>query len=415
MNGNAFLDKMTLIDPQYIEEADRTQAGRPRFIRLIAAAASVLVIAAVYHALPYGMHTDANIKLPSDTNISEHQQTDPPSSAPDFIYNEADYALAADRQYALGCFYEKLSQDELSALLPNGENIFGFSGSAFFSPEGGLIKLDLFSPEGVHITMSESPIERCYIVEDKKAQPTVCGSTEYMISRLINDALGMTFYEAETVINDIYFLIELDADNDDIENLTELFQHILITFADEDWSGPDLSKVSYEYIPEYFDLELGHEEAAKVSELGGFFIKKAPLSFSTETIRHHKDQNGESLHGLWTKGYDELFWNVRYINDSDKNQMTHISEYKNYDMTLYSIPLCDSVPDELINIVNDPVFYGEELTLDAVRRRAYSVRDSGDSDGIRINFSVRYDDIIVEVRAKGIEPEWIFEQIAELG
>ncbi|MBQ5812867.1 MAG: hypothetical protein IIW34_01790, partial [Clostridia bacterium] len=196
MNGNTLLDKMTLIDPEYIEEADKTQIKQPHFIRLAAAAASVLVIAAIYYALPYGIHTGDNIKLPSDMNINENKQSDPPAAEVDFIYNDADYAIAADRQYALGCFYEKLSQAELSALLPNGENIFGFSGSAFFSPEGGLIKLDLFSPEGVHITMSESPIERCYIVEDKKAQPTVCGSTEYMISRLINDALGMTFYEA---------------------------------------------------------------------------------------------------------------------------------------------------------------------------------------------------------------------------
>ncbi|MBQ2327151.1 MAG: hypothetical protein II376_06365, partial [Clostridia bacterium] len=224
-----------------------------------------------------------------------------------------------------------------------------------------------------------------------------------------------TFYEAEAVINDTYFLIELDADNDDIENLTELFQHILIAFADEGWSGPDLLKVSYEYIPEHFDLKIGHEEAGTVDELGGFFIKEAPRGFNAETIRHCKDQNSESLHGLWTKGYDELFWNVRYINDSDEKHMTHFSEYENYDMTLYSIPLCDSVPDELLNIVNDPVFYGEELTLDAVRRRAYSVRDSGDTNGTRINFSVRYGDIIVEIRSKGIEPEWIFEQISEIG
>ncbi|MBQ1271096.1 MAG: hypothetical protein IIY11_05510, partial [Clostridia bacterium] len=259
MNGNTLLDKMTLIAPEYIEEADKTQIKQPHFIRLAAAAASVLVIAAIYYALPYGIHTGDNIKLPSDMNINENKQSDPPAADVNFIYNDADYAIAADRQYALGCFYEELSPDELAALLPNGENIFDLTGSAFFSPEGNLIKVDLFSPEGIHITMSENPIERCYIIDDKKAKPTKCGSTEYIITRLTNDGLGMTFYEAEAVINDTYFLIELDADNDDIENLTELFQHILIAFADEGWSGPDLLKVSYEYIPEHFDLKIGHE------------------------------------------------------------------------------------------------------------------------------------------------------------
>ena len=42
------------------------------------------------------------------------------------------------------------------------------------------------------------------------------------------------------------------------------------------------------------------------------------------------------------------------------------------------------MPDELYEIVNDPIFMAEELTLEAVYRRAYRVQYVGDTDGWRI-------------------------------
>ena len=78
------------------------------------------------------------------------------------------------------------------------------------------------------------------------------------------------------------------------------------------------------------------------------------------------------------------------------------------------LPLGDSVPGELWEIVNDPIFIAEELTLDAVKARAYKVSDSGDSKGYRMRFGLKYDDVIVKVYAKGIEPEWVYQQLAEL-
>jgi len=52
-----------------------------------------------------------------------------------------------------------------------------------------------------------------------------------------------------------------------------------------------------------------------------------------------------------------------------------------------------------------------ELTLDAVFARSYKSGEIGDSDGWRFNFSVKFVDVLVTVRAKDAEQEWIYSQL----
>lgn len=65
-------------------------------------------------------------------------------------------------------------------------------------------------------------------------------------------------------------------------------------------------------------------------------------------------------------------------------------------------------------MVDDPIFTAEELTAEAVWARAYTVEEAGDADGWRMAFSVRYGDLLVEVRTKGVDPQWIHEQLRGL-
>ena len=70
--------------------------------------------------------------------------------------------------------------------------------------------------------------------------------------------------------------------------------------------------------------------------------------------------------------------------------------------------------ERLREIVDDPIFDAEELTLEAVYRRAYKVQDAGDTDGWRMRFSVKYGDVIVSVSTKGVDPEWVYQQLMNL-
>ena len=84
-------------------------------------------------------------------------------------------------------------------------------------------------------------------------------------------------------------------------------------------------------------------------------------------------------------------------------------------MSLYPIPRAESIPSELWEYVNNPVFLAEELTLDVVKARAYYVdNDRGDTPGWRMDFNVLYRDVVVDVNIKGISPEQVWEMFADL-
>ena len=72
------------------------------------------------------------------------------------------------------------------------------------------------------------------------------------------------------------------------------------------------------------------------------------------------------------------------------------------------------MPDDLREIVDNPIFLIDELTLDSVRARTYEVSDSGDEPGRRMNFSVLYENILVEIGSKGASPEAIFEILQQI-
>lgn len=61
------------------------------------------------------------------------------------------------------------------------------------------------------------------------------------------------------------------------------------------------------------------------------------------------------------------------------------------------------------DIVENPVFRIDELTLEVVQRRAYEIDDSGDEPGIRLHFGVLYGDVTVEINAKGLSAERVYE------
>lgn len=163
------------------------------------------------------------------------------------------------------------------------------------------------------------------------------------------------------------------------------------------------------------ETQLTFEQAQADTDFGALFLREVPAGFAEESIiRTHHVKGSDFLSGLWTKGYDELCWRVTEFEDDDAARLTSVEQKENYDLSLYPIPRADSVPDELLKMVSFPVFEAEELTLSAVYARAFQVEDAGDSDGYRMEFAVKFGDKVVEIRAKGISPEWIYEQIKAL-
>ncbi len=143
---------------------------------------------------------------------------------------------------------------------------------------------------------------------------------------------------------------------------------------------------------------------------GDYLPQQGPTGYGFTSANAYDD----SYSVIWSKGLDDLNWRVRDFTDQDALRLTAVADTVHYDMALYPIPLCDSVPPELREMVYDPVFEAGELTLAAVEARAYQVNDAGDSDGCRMHFSVRCGDKLISITSKGVSPGWLYEQLSRL-
>ena len=217
-----------------------------------------------------------------------------------------------------------------------------------------------------------------------------------------------------TEVNGYYLALFIETSPESIERDQKLFEAAMEYFSHYEEENPDIAAINPQSIPEFFDIQLSMEEAQQNEEFGKYMLLAVPNGFTEESIRRYKDQNSDYLSGLWTKGYDELSWRVSFFSDEDAGRITGVIDKENYDLSLYPIPRAESVPDELREIVDNPIFIAEELTLEAVYARAYKTGETGDSNGWRMNFSVEFDDVIVTVRAKGTDPEWVYSQLKSM-
>ena len=158
------------------------------------------------------------------------------------------------------------------------------------------------------------------------------------------------------------------------------------------------------------------QEGLETETLGAYLLAEAPRGFQVESVKLSRESKGDILFSVWIKSgaYDEIDWKVSLYSEADANRVTTAADTRNYDMGLYPIPLCESVPEELRQIVDHPIFSIDELTQDVVNRRAYYVNDSGDTAGARMSFGVLFGEVLVEVTTKGVSPEWLYEQLSSL-
>jgi len=161
--------------------------------------------------------------------------------------------------------------------------------------------------------------------------------------------------------------------------------------------------------------DLSLDEARADDDFGAYLPKSVPSGFTFESAFRFTGDESDFLSVLWTKGMSEIHWSVSRLEEKDKARITSVADRENYDLSLYPIPHAESVPEDMREIVDDPIFRIDELTLDAVKARAFEVRDSGDVSGPRMNFSVLYGDTLVKLNVKGASPEEIYDILKEIG
>ena len=422
MRGTDLLNAMELVDPVYVEVADRTPRKRKTGWAAwgaIAACFCLVAVAALSNLQSYDVPAPPDSTQTTPPHITQTPDKDVPGSPtpviPDWTvhYNEPTGSLDAARKYIPGYFTEELSQQELAAVTPpvlaEGMTL---SGRAGFDGDGNLLEVFLnvstcLPDTSVSVTVTKGILYRDYVLPDDPVS-SFCNGVEYRVYQSGTDL------DADAEIGGYTFQFSMNADAAQPEQSKAVFEQVLASFAHFESNGPDLSVITPEAIPEYFSYDYSLNQAQNDPDFGTYFLQSTPSGYVEESIRRYKDQTSNSLSGLWCKGYDDLRWKVSFFTEADAARVTSVADTVNYDLSFYPIPRADSVPEELREIVDNPIFLAEELTLDAVRARAYPITEAGDCDGLRMAFSVKYGDILVEVRADGLDPEWVYHQLINL-
>lgn len=102
----------------------------------------------------------------------------------------------------------------------------------------------------------------------------------------------------------------------------------------------------------------------------------------------------------------ELQVSVRlYDPAQDESRLVNLEKPETYDLRLYTIPYADSVPAELAQVVEAPVFQAEEITTAVLEARLLPSQESGDEKTSQGSFSVQYGETLVDYYCVNLSPE----------
>lgn len=441
MNSRHILDTLDAVDEQFLAEVDSIRSARPKnrhiLYKLLATAACLCLICTGIWAISNSNQRDTPLietqLLNPDTDLHSSLITSTTESVvpvvveplPEAVlywepyYNDTDMIIAdgALRQ-DIFLFSEDLSSPELESMTPiNKPKWMTLTGYSLFSGDGALYQIHLMATTSmdsasVNITIGEQKPFSCYILPEE-GKISDCRGIDVTLYRYVAPDRSVELF-AEAEINQCFYTFSMHCTEAILNESQMDFASVIQVFAESSIGLDALAVIHPKYIPEMYDRSLFHEEALALESFGSYFLSSIPDGFTEESIHHFRDQKTEYLSGLWTRNYDELYWKVSYLTEEDRSRLTHEEETQRYDLSLYPIPRADSVPTELWEVVDDPIFYGDELTPDLIWARAYKTNDSGDSTGWRMKFSVLYGDMVIHIRTKGIDPAWIYEQLCDI-
>ncbi|MHB8065451.1 MAG: hypothetical protein ACYDG2_23030 [Ruminiclostridium sp.] len=233
----------------------------------------------------------------------------------------------------------------------------------------------------------------------------------YFETKPNSKGLRNVIYFASFKLTDVAYYVELDgaeAEKEVLKNEISDLIGLLIEGGAVDFN------VFHPIVPELREDRLGLDEARADADFGAYVPISLPEGFVFEDSLRYKNQVQDALFVNWAMGMGYINWRISMLDESDKMRITSIADTRNYDLSFYPIPRADSVPDELREIVNNPIFLSDELTFEAIQARTYEVSDSGDGPGLRMQFSVLYGDILVELNVKGASSEAIFDILQQI-
>ncbi|MBE5966447.1 MAG: hypothetical protein E7255_05705 [Lachnospiraceae bacterium] len=337
------------------------------------------------------------------------------------IFNGASRQSSTDIAIP-GHFWQELTEDELTAILHSLPDTFSITATANYrNDENGaaLFNIDAHavstSGSKAYIQIAPGEVILDYILEGDVKTSNVLGTevtAGYFESRRNSKGIRNVIYFASFKLSDVAYYVELGGEEAESEAFREEITELVGLLVQG--GAADLVALS-PVVPELRDDKLDLSAARTDVDYGAYLPAALPDGFVFEDARRFINQEQNELTAYWRKGMGYIDWRVMTLEEDDKTRITSLSDTQNYDLTLYPIPRADSVPNEIREIVDNPIFLSKELTLEAVKARTYEVSDSGDEPGPRMRFSVLYgEDILVEFNVKGASAEEMFEILQQI-
>lgn len=139
------------------------------------------------------------------------------------------------------------------------------------------------------------------------------------------------------------------------------------------------------------NLQIITEEQARASELGVYLPCLLPSGYSLESA--WTDDQGQ-LYLCWTSGMDTIRLSITYVA-AEELETVDISRPETYDVRLYELPYGETVPHEYWEIFDNPVFWADDFSYEAVASRMKSYENAGDTGTLTGRFSILYPDGIL--------------------
>ena len=347
----------------------------------------------------------------------------------ELILNEVFAQMSSPTRTLLTGYWHDLSPRELPHVLPD----FGFitTAVAVYSYDGTLLEvvatiLSLDTAEC--ITNEEHNITTIFISPTDTSglfffnfEPTL--SYVYGVpvtAGIFNNRYepyddGLAVFTAAFELGGVYYGITLQDFTDGERGSARLAEKVSAIIR----NGPaNFDALEVPVIPELRHDEITLAEAQADLELGAFLPTYIPAGLSFGDARRIVNQMSSSLHANWHQAWESsISWSIN-ATFSDlwwhQARIVSVHEPEKFDVNLYTIPWMDSVPDDIIDYLQNPIFLAEEITLDVVRARAIYCERAGNWSKPIIIFSVMFDEVAVTVSSSGLSADVVWRMLEGL-
>ena len=170
-----------------------------------------------------------------------------------------------------------------------------------------------------------------------------------------------------------------------------------------------------ENIPAWRDVSFDSlAQAREEAEFAPYLPTKEPEGYSGNREFHghlsYQEDRENWLFVRWSLGYDDVEVCVYLDGLGKPYNLADPDDPASYDVRLYSIPWCGSVPEKYWETVNCPAFRAEEMSLELVEARGLE-KDTG---GLSFDFDVLHPDgTLVSYRCDGLTAEQVWSMVEE--